>query len=260
MSNLKKTHEPILQNGEIVKKSQKHETNLQKNTTLYFQIGLMACLLAAFSLLEMKFETTISHYGDLPPLEEPMYVDVPLIKAKVPELVEHIEQQQNKSSNTFEEVPNDTPELPFLDEPNAPIVNAPDINPEDINPIEEPVTEEMVNFVAVEQVPIYPGCETKKTNEAKRQCMSDKITKLVQKKFDTNLTEQLGLSGKQVIQTQFTIDKTGKVNNIKTRGTHPLLEKEAERVINTIPIMVPGKQRNTNVNVIYTLPIIFHAQ
>lgn len=31
-----------------------------------------------------------------------------------------------------------------------------------------------VNFEAIEFVPIYPGCENKKTNEDKRKCMSDK--------------------------------------------------------------------------------------
>jgi protein TonB len=74
------------------------------------------------------------------------------------------------------------------------------------------------------------------------------------------LGSELGLSGKQVIRTQFKIDKTGRINDIQVRGTHPDLEKEAERVINIIPEMTPGKQVDKNVGVIYTLPIIFHAQ
>jgi len=38
------------------------------------------------------------------------------------------------------------------------------------------------------------------------------------------------------------------------------LGKEAERVINKIPNMTPGKQSNKNISVIYTLPIIFQVQ
>ena len=49
----------IRQNDKNVTTSQKHDLNLQKNTTLYFQIGLILCLLAVFGLLEMRFETTV---------------------------------------------------------------------------------------------------------------------------------------------------------------------------------------------------------
>jgi len=55
MSTPKKSHDTIRQNGQVVQKSQKHDANLQKNSTLYFQVGLIVCLLAAYGLLEMKF-------------------------------------------------------------------------------------------------------------------------------------------------------------------------------------------------------------
>ena len=59
MSNPKKTHELIRQNEQIVKKSQKHDANLQKNSTLYFQVGLIICLFMVYGLFEMKFESEI---------------------------------------------------------------------------------------------------------------------------------------------------------------------------------------------------------
>jgi protein TonB len=37
------------------KKSQKHDVNLQTNSTLYFQIGLILCLLGTYALFEMQF-------------------------------------------------------------------------------------------------------------------------------------------------------------------------------------------------------------
>jgi protein TonB len=40
-----------------VKKSQKHDANLRKNSSLYFQIGLILCLLGVYAIFEMRFET-----------------------------------------------------------------------------------------------------------------------------------------------------------------------------------------------------------
>ena len=84
MSNQKKTHDLIRQNEQNVKKAQKHDANLQKNSTLYFQIGLIVCLLTTFGLLETKFET--ANPDVVPPLEiEQTYlVHIPLIKEKQP--------------------------------------------------------------------------------------------------------------------------------------------------------------------------------
>jgi len=59
MNFFKKIHELFRQKELIVKKSQKHDANLQKNSTLYFQVGLIICLLATNALFEMYFETTI---------------------------------------------------------------------------------------------------------------------------------------------------------------------------------------------------------
>ena len=53
MRNPKETHELIRQNEQIVKKPQKHDANLQKNSTIYFQIGLILCLFMVYGLFEM---------------------------------------------------------------------------------------------------------------------------------------------------------------------------------------------------------------
>ena len=45
----------------------------------------------------------------------------------------------------------------------------------------------------------------------------------------------------------FTIDENGVVTDIRSRGPHPKLEKEAERVVKLLPKMEPGKQRKQNV-------------
>jgi len=256
----KKNHEPIRQNGEIVKKSQKHDVNLRKNSSLYFQIGLIVCLLASYGFLEMKFETIIPEVGTVLPPDDNFVNFVPEFKPEAAVVDEPVKQKRILSTTKYIETPNDTPDAP-IDAPIAPTVQVTTpIKPGDMRVIDKPDDSEPVSFEKIEQVPIFPGCENKKSNEEKRQCMSDKINQLIQKRFNTNLGSELGLHGKQVIRTQFKIDKTGHVNDIKVRGTHPELEAEAQRVINTIPKMTPGKQRDKNVGVIYTLPIVFEVQ
>ena len=111
----------------------------------------------------------------------------------------------------------------------------------------------------IENVPIFPGCETG-TNDQKRQCMSDKVKKFVNKKFNTDLAGDLGLSGRQRIIVAFKIDKSGNIVNVRARAPHPRLAQEAERVVKALPKMKPGKQRGKAVIVPYSLPIIFQVQ
>ena len=69
------------------------------------------------------------------------------------------------------------------------------------------------------------------------------------------------MSGERVrIITMFTIDKNGEITDIKTRSKYKDLEKEARRVIQKLPKMQPGKQRDRAVNVTYTLPIVFNVE
>ena len=116
-----------------------------------------------------------------------------------------------------------------------------------------------VPFAVIENVPVFPGCEGG-NNDAKRDCMSKKISDFVNKKFNTELASELGLSGRQRINVIFKIDKTGAITGIRARAPHPGLEKEAERVISQLPKMQPGKQRGKPVNVPYSLPIVFQVQ
>ena len=89
--------------------------------------------------------------------------------------------------------------------------------------------------------------------------MSDKISRLVRRKFDTGIGQDLGLKGKQLFHVQFKIDQNGDVVDIRTNAKYNLLDKEAKRVIGKIPKMQPGKQQNKNVSVIYNLPINFQV-
>ncbi|WP_165586735.1 M56 family metallopeptidase [Neotamlana sedimentorum] len=116
-----------------------------------------------------------------------------------------------------------------------------------------------VPFSVVENAPVFPGCETLQTNEERKKCMSKKISEFVAQKFNTDLGNQLGLTGRQRLNVIFKIDEFGSVttDDIRARAPHKVLEEEAIRVISELPKMTPGTQKEKTVKVPYSLPIIF---
>jgi len=131
-----------------------------------------------------------------------------------------------------------------------------------INQVKEVVEEEEVvedvPFNIIEDAPVYPGCKGDK--DALKKCFSDKVQKLVNDKFNLELANELGLTGKQRINVMFKIDKSGNITDVQARAPHKRLEAEAIRVVGLLPQMAPGKQRGRPVPVKYSLPITFLVQ
>ena len=261
----KKNHELVRQNEINVKKSQKHDVNLHKNSTMYFQIGLIICLLATYFLMDMKFLTSEITEGYPTGIDDEIVevynLDFKIYEEKVNKVKEKVERKKVVLTDKIEEVPDD-----FIDKNPLPEIITENQNTTDtpmdpsriIDVIEEP-TDDSVIFKLVEVAPIYPGCEKLATNNQRKACMSEKIAKHVQRKFDTRVGDNLGLSGKQIVHVQFKIDKSGNVSDIKTNAKYAQLEKEAKRVVGKLPTMTPGKQKDKNVSVKYTLPIVFQV-
>jgi len=119
---------------------------------------------------------------------------------------------------------------------------------------------ENVPFAVVDQIPIFPGCENVDGEGSMKDCVSQKIQEHVQKNFNTNLGKELGFYGVNRVIVQFKIDKNGEITAVRARAPHPELETEAIRVINTLPKMIPGKQKGKAVAVMYSLPIVFQVE
>ena len=100
-----------------------------------------------------------------------------------------------------------------------------------------------VPFGVIDQVPLFPGCESLSTNEEQKDCMSKEISMHVNKNFNTKLADELKLIGRQRIHVIFKINREGDIVDVRSRAPHPALEAEAIRVIKTLPKMIPGKQK-----------------
>ncbi len=114
-----------------------------------------------------------------------------------------------------------------------------------------------IPFKVVDQVPLYPGCDSLATKNERTRCLSHNVAVHVNRNFNTKLADSLGLKGRQRINVMFKISNTGEIVDVRSKSDSPALEKEAERVIKTLPKMIPGKHKGKTVNVPYSLPIIF---
>jgi protein TonB len=109
----------------------------------------------------------------------------------------------------------------------------------------EEVTEEI--FVVVEEQPEFPG-----GNAAMMKFLSDNIKYPV-------IAQENGIQGRVI--TNFVVERDGSITDVQVvRGVDPSLDKEAVRVIQSMPKWKPGKQRGSPVRVRFTLPVVFRLQ
>jgi len=99
------------------------------------------------------------------------------------------------------------------------------------------------------------------TNEKRTiEVFSNEIKAFVSKNFDTTIGKKMGLSGVYRIYSRFEIDKEGRIQDLKIRAPYPKLEEETNRVITSIPKLIPGTYNNQPVRTLYTLPIVFKIE
>ncbi|MGB1979907.1 MAG: energy transducer TonB, partial [Flavobacteriaceae bacterium] len=112
-----------------------------------------------------------------------------------------------------------------------------------------------VPFAVIEDVPIFPGCESVKKSE-RRNCFQEKMNRHIRKNFRyPEIAQEMGIQGR--VYVQFVIAKDGNITGVRMRGPDKNLEKEAARIIGKLPKMTPGKQRGRPVRVPFSIPITF---
>jgi periplasmic protein TonB len=116
---------------------------------------------------------------------------------------------------------------------------------DDIIIIDDPV--EVIEFVKVEVKPAFPGGDAALLQYISKNTKYPKIPL------------ELGIEGK--IYVQFVIGTDGSVGSVTVvRGVDDHLDKEAVRVVSSLPKWTPGKQRGKAVPVSFILPINFNIE
>ena len=114
--------------------------------------------------------------------------------------------------------------------------------------VKEEEEDEEVVFVVVETMPEFPGGQ-----QALFKYLSDNVKYPV-------IAQENGIQGRVICQ--FVVNKDGKIVDVEVvrSGGDPSLDKEAIRVIKSMPPWKPGKQRGKAVRVKYTVPVNFRLQ
>jgi len=242
----------------------KKQINIRWNSKIFFQVGLIVSLLATFFVMELEIGTP-SNVATVP--RDVLWEDLQNVEYTILEDAPEVPKEQPVKEIPREIVKVTTPVVaqnfvPIDDNSSiiegkvvagdAPVVVTPVATKGVTKTI--PIT---TSVLGVEHVPVFPGCEGLDGNSAKIECLSSKIRAFIEKRFETGKFDYFEPGSVQSISTFFTIDAQGAIVEIKTRAADKNLEAEAKRVISKLPVMQPGRQGDTPVNVTYGLPIHF---
>lgn len=130
------------------------------------------------------------------------------------------------------------------DDANGEILKAKEVIAEPEPPKHE---EENKVFDIVEQQPLFPGGPT-----ALMKYLSENTKYPV-------VAQENGVQGR--VTVQFVVEKDGSISDVHVlRGVDPSLDKEAVRVVKSMPRWTPGKQNGITVRVNYRVPVLFRLQ
>lgn len=226
-----------------IKKNPK--ADLEGNKTTYFLIGLAAILAALFVAFEWGTSDVKKH--DMSGVSEGLFEEEiipPTVQEATPppppppapvveEIINIVENDKDIEQVEVQSTEDDQSQAQAIVAMPAPKEE------------EEEVTNEI--FTVVEDMPAFPGGET-----ALLQYISKSVKYPV-------IAQENGIQGRVIVS--FVIERDGHVADATVvRGVDPSLDKEALRVVKSMPKWTPGKQRGKPVRVKYTLPVTFRLQ
>ena len=226
-----------------IKKSPKADLEGKKTTWLLIGFVLiLAVMFVAFEWTERDKQVTTDSGVEMPifeeemiPIteqEEPKQAPPPPEAPKLEEVLQIAENDADVQETTIQssEENNQAVEIKYV----APVV-------------EEEEPEEAEIFMVVEEMPEFPG--------GMAECLKF-LGKNI--KYPT-IAQENGVQGRVIVQ--FVVNQDGSiVDPVVVRSVDPYLDKEALRVIKTMPKWKPGKQRGKAVRVKYTVPVTFKLQ
>jgi protein TonB len=224
-----------------IKKSEK--ASLERDKLIYILMGLVLVLSLCFVALEWtekevtKYEVTDTEFL----IEEE--IEIQQTSQETPPPPPPPAVQEVEVLNVVEDnVETESIEVNTEDDKEVEVVIA--------APVEAPVEEEEeeVVFVVVESMPEFPGGQ-----QALFRYLSENVKYPV-------IAQENGIQGRVICQ--FVVNKDGSIVDVEVArsGGDPSLDKEAVRVIKSMPKWKPGKQRGKPVRVKYTVPVNFKLQ
>lgn len=250
---------------------------LRKSTTrrnIYAMLAVVLLLIVAFIILtvknfvdEQRAKVAVTQVTELTALEQPKkkaevkQKKVELepekvvekvkssIKFTAPVIKKDNEVKPEEELKTQDELMNTktaigTFDVKGNDDANGEILKAKEVIAEPEPPKHE---EENKVFDIVEQQPMFPG-----GTSALMKFLSENTKYPV-------VAQENGVQGR--VTVQFVVEKDGSVSDVHVlRGVDPSLDKEAVRVVKSMPRWTPGKQNGTTVRVNYRVPVLFRLQ
>ena len=226
-----------------IKKSPKADLEGKKTTWLLIGFVLiLAVMFVAFEWTERDKQVTTDSGVEMPIFEEemvpiteqvePKQAPPPPEAPKVEEVLQIAENDADVQETTIQssEDDNQAVEIKYV----APVV-------------EEEEPEEAEIFMVVEEMPEFPG--------GMAECLKF-LGKNI--KYPT-IAQENGTQGRVIIQ--FVVERDGSISDVHVaRGVDPYLDKEAVRVVKSMPKWLPGKQNGKAVRVKFTVPVMFRLQ
>lgn len=222
----------------------KSNNKLEKSRGIFFQIGLI--IAGGLTLVAFEWMTPINPYAlpvlgyeiegdewDLPPIIPEDEVIKPKVKTTPVQQTTLFTPVKKLVEPTPEPSPEPTPD-PTFDPDKWSTPTSPD-------PVED------APFRIVEKMPEFVGGVAKMKAFLGKHLSYPKMDK------------EAGVEG--TVYLQFVVNKKGEIKDVEIlRGVSPLIDKEALRVVSSMPNWTPGKQRGKTVSVMYNLPISFRLK
>ena len=120
---------------------------------------------------------------------------------------------------------------------------------------EEPAEElDKGPVVWVQDMPHYKECANEK-GPMRDMCTKKVINKKIREAFVLpDIAQDMGLKG--IVYVSFVVGRDGKVKDVKIlKGVHKYLDDAAIKAVQKLPTLIPGKQLDKAVEVLYQVPV-----
>ena len=226
------------------------KANLEKVKHVFRGIGFVCIIGLVFLTFTLKTYDKVSYdfkvsideiQEDLPPLIAPVVPPPPPPPPK----------QEKKPQEPELEIVEDDIEVEdeeFEDEEDE------DIEIEEGPEEEESEELEAVPLTFVKNMPHYKSCASGNNSERDR-CTRQMFDRKIREAFVyPDIAQEMGLEG--IVYVQFVVSSSGKVENVKViKGVHKHLDNAAIKAVQKLPQLIPGKQLDKPVSLLYTVPV-----